>query len=62
MFQERTRASVVEEGARSLARAQEERVVTLEAKLAELSHSVASYDRTKQDDLHNIHILKVSAF
>ncbi|KAK4326785.1 hypothetical protein Pmani_002712 [Petrolisthes manimaculis] len=56
--QERTRAGVVEEGARGLANTQEERVAALETKLGELSHTVASYHRSKQDHLHTIHTLK----
>lgn len=56
--QERTRAAVVEESARDLAKSHEERVVSLEARLADLSFTVASYDRTRQGDLHAIHKLK----
>lgn len=56
---ERTRASEVEESARDLATAHEERVASLEARLADLSLTVASYDRTKQEDLLAIQKLKV---
>lgn len=50
----------MEESARDLAKSHEERVASLEARLADLSLSVASYDRTRQGDLHAIHKLKVS--
>ncbi|XP_042225380.1 GRIP and coiled-coil domain-containing protein 1-like isoform X2 [Homarus americanus] len=56
--QELSRASAVEESARDLAQSHEERVVALEARLADLSLTVASYDRTRQEDLHAIHKLK----
>lgn len=53
------RAAGIEESSRSLAKVHEERVASLEARLADLSLSVASYDRTRQEDLHAIHKLKV---
>lgn len=53
-----SRAAVVEESARELAKCHEDRVVALEGRLADLSLTVASYDRTRQDDLHAIHKLK----
>ncbi|KAK8406868.1 hypothetical protein O3P69_007429 [Scylla paramamosain] len=55
---ERTRVSAVEESARDLAKSHEERVVSLEACLADLSLTVASYDRTRQEDLLTIQKLK----
>lgn len=56
--QERNRAATVEESARNLAQSHEDRVATLEARLANLSLTVASYDRTRQDDLQAIQKLK----
>ncbi|XP_064083212.1 GRIP and coiled-coil domain-containing protein 1-like [Macrobrachium nipponense] len=56
--QERIRATAVEETARDLAQCHEERVASLEARLADLSLTVASYDRTRQDDLQAIQKLK----
>lgn len=56
--QERIRAAAVEETARDLAQCHEERVASLEARLADLSLTVASYDRTRQDDLQAIQKLK----
>lgn len=58
ILQERTRATEVEESARGLATAHEERVASLEARLADLSLTVASYDRTRQEDLLAIQKLK----
>lgn len=57
--QERSRSTGIEESARDLAKAHEERVAALEARLTDLSLSVASYDRTRQEDLLAIHKLKV---
>ncbi|XP_042888482.1 GRIP and coiled-coil domain-containing protein 1-like isoform X2 [Penaeus japonicus] len=56
--QERNRAATVEESARNLAQSHEDRVATLEARLANLSLTVASYDRTRQEDLQAIQKLK----
>nr|XP_045625686.1 GRIP and coiled-coil domain-containing protein 1-like isoform X1 [Procambarus clarkii]XP_045625687.1 GRIP and coiled-coil domain-containing protein 1-like isoform X1 [Procambarus clarkii]XP_045625688.1 GRIP and coiled-coil domain-containing protein 1-like isoform X1 [Procambarus clarkii] len=56
--QELCRAAAVEESARDLAKCHEERVVALEARLSDLSVTVASYDRTRQEDLHAIQKLK----
>lgn len=57
--QERSHSTGMEESARDLAKAHEERVAALEARLTDLSLSVASYDRTRQEDLLAIHKLKV---
>ncbi|XP_076062611.1 GRIP and coiled-coil domain-containing protein 1-like [Oratosquilla oratoria] len=56
--QERRRAEQAEDASRRLSRAHEERVVALEARLSELSQTVASYDRTRQQDLEAIQKLK----
>lgn len=45
------RAANVEESSRNLANAHEDRVVTLENRLSELSQTVAEYDRTRNTDL-----------
>ncbi|KAK7073872.1 GRIP domain [Halocaridina rubra] len=58
IHQERVRAAAVEETSRDLAKAHEDRVATLEARLADLSYTVASYDRTRQEDLQAIQKLK----
>ena len=59
MASERARAAAVEESARSLSALHEERVATLEGRLSTLSLTVASYDRTRQDDISAIQKLKV---
>ncbi|KAG0722611.1 GRIP and coiled-coil domain-containing protein 1 [Chionoecetes opilio] len=58
MHQERTHASAVEESSRDLAEVHDERVSSLETRLADLSLTVAAYDRTKQDHLTAIQTLK----
>lgn len=58
LLQERSRSTGMEESAKDLANAHEERVAALEARLTDLSLSVASYDRTRQEDLLAIHKLK----
>ncbi|KAG8323923.1 GRIP and coiled-coil, partial [Homalodisca vitripennis] len=50
LLKEQERASDAEERARKLAAMHEERVANLEARLAELSQTVGSYDRLRQDD------------
>ena len=60
MFQqEQNRAAETEERARKLAAVHEERVANLESRLAELSASVGSYDRLRQQDQLSIQRLKV---
>jgi len=56
--QERQRAEMVEDRAKKQALLQEERVVNLETRLAELSASVGSYDRLRQQDQSEINKLK----
>ncbi|XP_021924703.1 GRIP and coiled-coil domain-containing protein 1 [Zootermopsis nevadensis] len=58
IFEEQKRASDAEERARRLAAIHEERVVNLEARLAELSETVGNYDRLRQQDQIAIHKLK----
>lgn len=56
--QEKERARDVEERAKKLSQIQEERVVNLETRLAELSEIVGTYDRLRQQDQAEIHKLK----
>lgn len=56
--QEQRRAQQAEERSKRLAAVHEERVVTLEARLAELSGTVGSYDRLRQSDQEQIFRLK----
>ncbi|KAJ9596879.1 hypothetical protein L9F63_012135, partial [Diploptera punctata] len=55
---EQKRAADAEERARRLAAIHEERVANLEARLAELSETVGTYDRLRQQDQMAIHKLK----
>lgn len=55
---EQRRALVAEETNRKLAALHEERVATLEARLSELSATVGTYDRQRQQDQNNIAKLK----
>lgn len=55
---EQRRANIAEEVNRKMATVHEERVATLEARLAELSATVGSYDRLRQIDQENIFKLK----
>ena len=48
-----------ERSVRELSHAHEDRVALLEARLAELSTAVASYDRSHQTDVDTIQSLKV---
>lgn len=59
MLQEQRRAKEAEDRARHLAAVHEERVANLESHLAELSETVGSYDRLRQQDQLAIHKLKV---
>ena len=52
------RSSEVEERAQQLRAAQEHRVVNLEARLHELSETVGSYDRLRQQDQNSIQKLR----
>ncbi|XP_066993533.2 GRIP and coiled-coil domain-containing protein 1 isoform X2 [Anabrus simplex] len=56
--QEQKRAADAEERARKLAAVHEERVANLEARLAELSETVGTYDRLRQQDQRAIMKLK----
>lgn len=56
--QEKERARDVEERAKKLSLIQEERIVNLETRLAELSEIVGTYDRLRQQDQSEIHKLK----
>lgn len=62
--EERQRAEIAEERAKKQALVQEERVVNLETRLAELSASVGTYDRLRQQDQNEIIKLKdyIAAF
>uniref|UniRef100_A0A6B2EFH7 Putative myosin class ii heavy chain n=1 Tax=Phlebotomus kandelakii TaxID=1109342 RepID=A0A6B2EFH7_9DIPT len=55
---EQKRAVVAEERTKKLEALHEERVASLESRLAELSKTVGSYDRLRQQDQDNIHKLK----
>lgn len=55
---EKERARDVEERSKKLSLIQEERVVNLETRLAELSEIVGTYDRLRQQDQAEIHKLK----
>ncbi|XP_037947474.1 GRIP and coiled-coil domain-containing protein 1-like [Teleopsis dalmanni] len=55
---EQKRALVAEEQSKKQVALHEVRVANLEARLAELSSSVGSYDRLRQQDQENIHSLK----
>lgn len=55
---EQKRAILAEERTKKLEALHEERVASLESRLAELSKSVGSYDRLRQQDQDNIHKLK----
>lgn len=59
--QEQRRAKEAEDRARHLAAVHEERVANLESHLAELSESVGSYDRVRQQDQLAIQKLKVTS-
>lgn len=61
-FQEQHRAKDAEDRARYLAAANEERVANLESHLAELSETVGTYDRMRQQDQLAIQKLKVSYY
>ncbi|KAH8295159.1 hypothetical protein KR018_008146 [Drosophila ironensis] len=56
--QEQRRVLRAEEQSRRQAALHEDRVASLEARLAELSTSVGSYDRLRQQDQDSIHVLK----
>ncbi|KAK3912433.1 GRIP and coiled-coil domain-containing protein 1 [Frankliniella fusca] len=56
--EEQRRAKDAEDRARHLAAVHEERVANLESHLAELSETVGSYDRLRQQDQQAIHKLK----
>lgn len=58
VLHEQKRAQQAEERSKRLASANEERVVTLEARLAELSGTVGTYDRLRQSDQEQIFRLK----
>lgn len=47
-----------EESARKICARQEERVTLLEAKLAELSHTIGEYDLQRRRDQHTIRQLR----
>lgn len=49
-IQERVKAKRAEETAKRMCASQEERVATLEARLAELSETVGEYDRQRRKD------------
>uniref|UniRef100_A0A7G3AR34 Putative myosin-11 tabanus bromius n=1 Tax=Lutzomyia longipalpis TaxID=7200 RepID=A0A7G3AR34_LUTLO len=55
---EQKRAIVAEERTKKLEALHEERVASLESRLAELSKTVGTYDRLRQQDQDNIHKLK----
>lgn len=55
---EQKRAQLAEDRSKQLAAVHEERVVTLESRLAELSSSVGNYDRLRQSDQQSIFRLK----
>ncbi|XP_059610805.1 GRIP and coiled-coil domain-containing protein 1 [Phlebotomus argentipes] len=55
---EQKRALVAEERTKKLEALHEERVASLESRLAELSKTVGNYDRLRQQDQDNIHKLK----
>lgn len=55
---EQKRAQFAEETNRKLAALHEERVISLEARLSELSNTVGTYDRLRQQDQENIAKLK----
>lgn len=57
--QEQERAAKAEEQVQRLAAMHEERVANLEARLAELSLTVGSYDHLRQQDQNAISKLKV---
>ncbi len=58
--QEQHNAAEAKEEARQLAEAHEKRVASLEARLAEFSERIGSYDRLRQQDLTQLSKLKVS--
>lgn len=55
---EQKRAQLAEDRSKTLAAVHEDRVVTLESRLAELSASVGTYDRLRQSDQQSIFRLK----
>ncbi|KAI9576063.1 hypothetical protein GQX74_014546 [Glossina fuscipes] len=55
---EQKRAQLAEEQSRNQAALHEDRVANLEARLAELSTTVGTYDRLRQQDQESIHVLK----
>uniref|UniRef100_A0A1A9VPG0 GRIP domain-containing protein n=1 Tax=Glossina austeni TaxID=7395 RepID=A0A1A9VPG0_GLOAU len=55
---EQRRAQLAEEQSRKQAALHEDRVANLEARLAELSTTVGTYDRLRQQDQESIHVLK----
>lgn len=58
-IQEQRNALEAKEDARKLAEAHEKRVASLEARLAEFSERIGSYDRLRQQDLATVSKLKV---
>lgn len=60
MKQEQEKIQEAEEKSRRLAAAHEERVVNLEARVAELSQTIGIYDRLRQSDQIAIDKLKVN--
>ena len=59
-IQEQRNSSEIKEAAQKLDASHEKRVSTLEARLAELSLTVGSYDRLRQEDLSTVSKLKVT--
>lgn len=59
MSQEQHNAAEAKEEARQLAQAHDKRVASLEARLAEFSERIGSYDRLRQQDLATVSKLKV---
>lgn len=59
VVEEQRRANEAEEKLKSLAQGSEERVTTLELKVAELSEMIGNYDRLRHQDQQAIVKLKV---